>query len=112
MVSSHPVHALSGLPSILTHLTRCIGVCVQVAADQDLIDLSKLIVGAIIQPLADVGQDEEEVPVVDMGPAGPVRCSRCRAYMCPFFKFTHDGARMICPICKHNNEGTCAAVWM
>jgi hypothetical protein len=37
----------------------------------------------VIQPLADLGTESNVVDVVDHGPQGPIRCTRCKAYMCP-----------------------------
>ena len=48
--------------------------------------------GVVVQPLADVPQQEGAVPVLNYGDAGPIRCGRCRAYINPFFAFI-DGGR-------------------
>ncbi|KAK7847496.1 protein transport protein sec24-like [Quercus suber] len=37
--------------------------------------------------------------VVDFGEIGPVRCSRCKAYINPFMKFIDQGRRFICNFC-------------
>ncbi len=112
--------------------------CVQIANDSELIDSTKLCVGAIIQPLANPGRDEvrplitpvfyaaysysafvayrcmcfafavavaqEPVAVVDY-PEGPLRCTRCKAYVNPFFTFIEGGAKFVCNICEMKNEG-------
>jgi protein transport protein SEC24 len=36
---------------------------------------------------------KEEVPVVDYGDMGPVRCSRCKAYINTFVTFLDHGAK-------------------
>lgn len=41
-----------------------------------------------------------EPPVSDMGELGPVRCKRCKAYMCPFMAFIDNGKRFQCPFCE------------
>ncbi|MFH4983012.1 hypothetical protein AB6A40_009721 [Gnathostoma spinigerum] len=38
-------------------------------------------------------------PIVDLGELGPVRCDRCKAYMCPFMEFLDGGRRFRCPFC-------------
>ena len=35
---------------------------------------------------------------------GPVRCTRCKAYMCPFMVFTDGGKRFACVFCKATTE--------
>ncbi|KAF7639088.1 hypothetical protein Mgra_00001320 [Meloidogyne graminicola] len=39
-------------------------------------------------------------PLVDLGDIGPVRCQRCKAYMCPFMEFIDGGRKFRCPFCK------------
>ncbi|CAK5112195.1 unnamed protein product [Meloidogyne enterolobii] len=34
---------------------------------------------------------------------GPVRCQRCKAYMCPFMEFIDGGRKFRCPFCKANS---------
>jgi len=48
---------------------------------------------------------ECEPPIVDMGEVGPVRCIRCKAYMCPFMQFIDAGRRFQCMFCKAMTEG-------
>ncbi|VDN17031.1 unnamed protein product [Gongylonema pulchrum] len=38
-------------------------------------------------------------PIVDLGELGPVRCQRCKAYMCAFMEFQDGGRRFKCPFC-------------
>jgi protein transport protein SEC24 len=52
-----------------------------------------------MQPLANLGRDEEPVPVVDFGAPGPLRCGRCKAYVNPFFKFVDGGRSFVCNLC-------------
>lgn len=44
-------------------------------------------------------------PVVDLGDLGPVRCHRCKAYMCPFMEFQDGGRRFKCPFCLAMTSG-------
>lgn len=37
--------------------------------------------------------------MVDFGEGGPVRCSRCKAYINPFMKFIDQGRKFICNFC-------------
>ena len=50
--------------------------------------------GLVISPMAKVAKDEIEPPMTDFGPAGPVRCIRCKAYMCSLMQFI-DGGRYL-----------------
>uniref|UniRef100_A0A8C0HRC8 Protein transport protein Sec24C n=1 Tax=Buteo japonicus TaxID=224669 RepID=A0A8C0HRC8_9AVES len=38
--------------------------------------------------------------LVDHGESGPVRCNRCKAYMCPFMQFIEGGRRFQCCFCS------------
>lgn len=55
--------------------------------------------------MARIVQQESEPPIVDMAEIGPVRCVRCKAYMCPFMQFIDAGRRFICMFCKATTEG-------
>jgi protein transport protein SEC24 len=46
--------------------------------------------------------------VVDFGEGGPVRCTRCKAYMNAFMAFVDAGRKFRCNICGHLNH-TCAS---
>eukprot|EP01119_Soliformovum_irregulare_P014673 TRINITY_DN4026_c0_g1_i1.p1 TRINITY_DN4026_c0_g1~~TRINITY_DN4026_c0_g1_i1.p1 ORF type:complete len:883 (-),score=243.77 TRINITY_DN4026_c0_g1_i1:77-2725(-) len=70
----------------------------------DLQSSAHIPLGIIVQPLAELGAGEEEVPVVDFGPSGPVRCNRCRSYINAFAQFTHGGRSYICKICDATND--------
>ena len=56
--------------------------------------------GLVISPFAKVEEGEIEPPVSDFGESGPVRCVRCKAYMCPFMQFIDGGRRFQCVFCK------------
>ena len=51
-----------------------------------------------------MGADEIEPPVTDFGPSGPVRCMRCKAYMCSLMQFIDGGRRFQCGFCKATTE--------
>merc|ERR1719220_1496569 len=60
--------------------------------------------GLVISPMAKVAKDEIEPPMTDFGPAGPVRCIRCKAYMCSLRQFIDGGRRFQCAFCKATTE--------
>ncbi|XP_011296759.1 protein transport protein Sec24D [Fopius arisanus] len=60
--------------------------------------------GLIVSPMAQVIEDEQDPPIVDMGEIGPVRCIRCKAYMGPFMQFIDAGRRFQCAFCKATTE--------
>lgn len=41
--------------------------------------------------------------VVDLGPLGPVRCGRCKAYMNPYMRFMASGRSFTCNFCGASN---------
>ncbi len=49
-------------------------------------------------------------PLVDLGELGPVRCNRCKAYMCPYMQFIDGGRRFQCCFCSCATEGQCLHV--
>jgi protein transport protein SEC24 len=73
--------------------------------NKDLADVSALPLGLVVQPLAALSREEEPIQVVDHGPDGPVRCTRCKAYINPWCIFVQGGNRFICNICGHGSEG-------
>lgn len=60
--------------------------------------------GAIIQPLASPGPNEEPIPVVNFGSAGIVRCRQCRSYINYTSIFLDGGRRWKCSLCFVSNE--------
>ena len=69
----------------------------------DLAKKCALPMGLIMQPLADPAIGEEGVPVVDAGSDGPLRCARCRGYMCSLHAFTNGGRNYTCFLCGQDN---------
>uniref|UniRef100_A0A8B9ZI47 Protein transport protein Sec24C n=1 Tax=Anas platyrhynchos TaxID=8839 RepID=A0A8B9ZI47_ANAPL len=52
-------------------------------------------------PLVGLQKDYLTLPyLVDHGESGPVRCNRCKAYMCPFMQFIEGGRRFQCCFCS------------
>ena len=56
------------------------------------------------QPLADQHDGELDIPTVDFGEDGPLRCSRCKGYLNPFVKFTEYERKWQCNLCHVENE--------
>jgi protein transport protein SEC24 len=44
------------------------------------------------------------VETVDFGSKGPVRCTRCKAYVNPNVRWTAGGQKFICNICEFPND--------
>ncbi|ETP16077.1 hypothetical protein F441_09271 [Phytophthora nicotianae CJ01A1] len=75
-----------------------------VPANKELLKQCGLPLAAVICPLADLQEDELPIPLVDFGPNGPLRCTRCAAYVNSFTKFIQGGRKFVCNICQLNNE--------
>ena len=43
--------------------------------------------------------------MASFGEIGPVRCHRCKAYMCSFMQFIDGGKRFICCFCEAATDG-------
>ena len=69
-----------------------------------LANSSKIPLGGILRPLAPCGEDEEEVPTVQPGSAGIIRCKRCRTYINAFVHWVENGRRWRCNICAQIND--------
>jgi len=61
----------------------------------------QLPIGAVVHPLAG---PQEDVPVIPLGPAGIVRCKRCRTYVNPFVAWVDGGRRFQCNVCAALND--------
>ncbi|CAF1314310.1 unnamed protein product [Adineta steineri] len=66
----------------------------------DMIKQSHIPIALAISPLASLRSDELEPPVTNFGEIGPVRCHRCKAYMCSFMQFIDGGKRFLCCFCE------------
>lgn len=75
-----------------------------IPCSDDLRASSNLPLAVFLQPLAELGKDEEPIPVVDFGESGPIRCQRCRGYINPFVTFVDGGRQFRCQLCNFNNE--------
>eukprot|EP01138_Halocafeteria_seosinensis_P013706 gb/GECG01013997.1/.p1 GENE.gb/GECG01013997.1/~~gb/GECG01013997.1/.p1 ORF type:complete len:1159 (+),score=101.80 gb/GECG01013997.1/:1-3477(+) len=68
-----------------------------------LVQKTGMPLGLCVHPLAE-GPDTPEIPVVDFGNTGPVRCKKCRAYINPFATFIDNGQRWTCNFCSYPND--------
>ncbi|XP_073345156.1 protein transport protein Sec24C isoform X1 [Pagrus major] len=66
----------------------------------DMAKQSQVPLAAVIKPLATLPQDESPPYLVDHGEGGPIRCNRCKAYMCPYMQFIEGGRRFQCGFCS------------
>uniref|UniRef100_A0A8C5QY36 Protein transport protein Sec24C n=1 Tax=Leptobrachium leishanense TaxID=445787 RepID=A0A8C5QY36_9ANUR len=69
-------------------------------ATSDMAKQSQVPLAAVIKPLATLPSEEAPPCVVDHGETGPVRCNRCKAYMCPSMQFIEGGRRFQCCFCS------------
>ncbi|XP_053306347.1 protein transport protein Sec24C isoform X2 [Spea bombifrons] len=69
-------------------------------ASSDMAKQSQVPLAAVIKPLATLPPEEAPPCVVDHGESGPVRCNRCKAYMCPYMQFIEGGRRFQCCFCS------------
>jgi hypothetical protein len=70
-----------------------------------LIPLIPLIFIAPIGFIGYIGPNGLFLQTVDAeGSGGPIRCTRCRAYINCFAKFGHNGRRWTCCFCGLGNE--------
>eukprot|EP01060_Flectonema_neradi_P037772 TRINITY_DN770_c0_g1_i1.p1 TRINITY_DN770_c0_g1~~TRINITY_DN770_c0_g1_i1.p1 ORF type:complete len:1410 (+),score=304.88 TRINITY_DN770_c0_g1_i1:395-4231(+) len=64
-------------------------------------------VGVIIRPFADLEPEEEPIPVVTFKQGKTqtvVRCTKCKAYINPYCRFTDGGKAWICVVCRVMNN--------
>ncbi|XP_043701190.1 protein transport protein Sec24-like At3g07100 [Telopea speciosissima] len=70
---------------------------------QSLFSRWHLPLGAVVHPLAEA-PDGEEVPTVNFGSMGIIRCRRCRTYINAYVTFTDGGRKWSCNICAFLND--------
>eukprot|EP00250_Pteridium_aquilinum_P010450 c19397_g1_i1 orf=566-3775(-) len=76
----------------------------QIPCSGDLLANSGMPLALMVQPLALPHPVEEPIQVVDFGESGPVRCTKCKAYINPFMKFIDQGRHFKCNFCGHTND--------
>ncbi|KAM8748110.1 protein transport protein Sec24D isoform 2-T2 [Acanthopagrus schlegelii] len=70
----------------------------------DLAKQCQVPLATIIKPFANLPDNETPLYVVNHGETGPIRCNRCKAYMCPYMQFIEGGRRFQCGFCSCVNE--------
>ncbi|XP_036967932.1 protein transport protein Sec24D isoform X1 [Acanthopagrus latus] len=70
----------------------------------DLAKQCQVPLATIIKPFANLPNNETPLYVVNHGETGPIRCNRCKAYMCPYMQFIEGGRRFQCGFCSCVNE--------
>lgn len=81
---------------------RCTAYCFP--STSDMAKQAQVPLAAVIMPFATVPPSEAPLYLVNHGEAGPVRCNRCKAYMCPFMQFIEGGRRYQCGFCSCVND--------
>ncbi|XP_049423749.1 protein transport protein Sec24D [Epinephelus fuscoguttatus] len=70
----------------------------------DLAKQCQVPLASIIKPFASLPKNETPLYVVNHGETGPIRCNRCKAYMCPYMQFIDGGRRYQCGFCSCTSE--------
>uniref|UniRef100_G1T534 SEC24 homolog D, COPII coat complex component n=2 Tax=Oryctolagus cuniculus TaxID=9986 RepID=G1T534_RABIT len=81
---------------------RCTTYCFPCTSD--MAKQAQIPLAAVIKPFATVPPNETPLYLVNHGETGPVRCNRCKAYMCPFMQFIEGGRRYQCGFCNCVND--------
>ncbi|XP_037433476.1 protein transport protein Sec24-like CEF [Triticum dicoccoides] len=76
----------------------------QIPCTGDLLTTSGMPLAIMVQPFALPHPSEEAIQLVDFGEMGPIRCSRCKAYINPFMRFVDQGKIFICNLCGFSND--------
>ncbi|ONM19368.1 Protein transport protein Sec24-like CEF [Zea mays] len=76
----------------------------QIPCTGDLLTTSGMPLALMVQPFSLPHPSEEHIQLVDFGEMGPIRCSRCKAYINPFMKFVDQGRHFICNLCGFRND--------
>eukprot|EP00929_Paragymnodinium_shiwhaense_P054194 TRINITY_DN27156_c0_g1_i1.p1 TRINITY_DN27156_c0_g1~~TRINITY_DN27156_c0_g1_i1.p1 ORF type:complete len:1017 (-),score=187.41 TRINITY_DN27156_c0_g1_i1:458-3508(-) len=76
----------------------------QVPAYPSTANTAHVPIALMIQPFAELTPLEAPVPAVDFGEQGPLRCTRCKAYVNPFFQWTNFGREVVCNFCSQRFE--------
>lgn len=81
---------------------RCTTYCFPCTSD--MAKQAQIPLAAVIKPFATIPSNETPLYLVNHGESGPVRCNRCKAYMCPFMQFIEGGRRYQCGFCNCVND--------
>ncbi|KAI8470003.1 MAG: Sec23/Sec24 trunk domain-containing protein [Monoraphidium minutum] len=69
----------------------------------ELLNSSGMPLAVVVQPMALPDPADDPVAVVDLGDLGPIRCSRCKAYINAFVRWTDGGKAFACNFCGGHN---------
>ncbi|XP_043917592.1 protein transport protein Sec24D [Protopterus annectens] len=83
-------------------LIRCTSYCFP--STSDMAKQARIPLAAVIKPFAVIPPNETPLYLVNHGEDGPVRCNRCKAYMCPYMQFIEGGRKYQCGFCNCINE--------
>jgi len=75
-----------------------------IPAQPDMLKQTSVPFALVVNPFGNPQEDEQPIMCVDLGPMGPVRCIRCKAYMSPLMNFIDGGRRFQCLLCKATTE--------
>jgi protein transport protein SEC24 len=73
----------------------------QIPQSAQLSTSSKVVLGGVLRPFAHC---KDEVPTITPGPAGIIRCKKCRTYVNAFVSWFDNGRRWRCNICGQPND--------
>jgi len=76
----------------------------QVPAYPSGANTAKVPMVVVCQPFAELTKFEEPIPVIDFGESGPLRCTRCKAYVNPHFAWMNSGRTGLCNFCGQQME--------
>ncbi|KAF0896612.1 hypothetical protein E2562_026314 [Oryza meyeriana var. granulata] len=76
----------------------------QIPCTGDLLTTSGMPLSLMVQPFSLPHPSEEPIQLVDFGDMGPIRCSRCKAYINPFMRFVDQGRHFVCNLCGFSND--------
>uniref|UniRef100_A0A0D3HTY4 Zinc finger Sec23/Sec24-type domain-containing protein n=1 Tax=Oryza barthii TaxID=65489 RepID=A0A0D3HTY4_9ORYZ len=76
----------------------------QIPCTGDILTTSAMPLALMVQPFALPHPSEEPIQLVDFGGMGPIRCSRCKAYINPFMRFIDQGKHFVCNLCGFSND--------
>ena len=69
---------------------------------EEICENTKIPLCLLVQPFA--SNPQNDIPLVDFGASGPLRCNRCRAYINPHVQFIKGGRYFVCNMCEMAND--------
>ena len=73
-----------------------------IPVSEEVCENTKIPLSLLVQPFA--SNPQNEIPLVDFGISGPLRCNRCRAYINPHVQFIKGGRYFVCNMCDMAND--------